>query len=93
MADGLPVILVNYALAAVMYTLLGRFALSFLFAPDSPNYIFRAFVRLTDPVLALVRPITPVAVPHMLLILFATVWVLLLRVVAVLALAGALQGG
>ncbi len=81
----------NYVLAALMYTLLGRFVLSFLFPPDSKNYIFRAFVRLTDPVLAVVRLITPAAVPHLLLIVFAAIWMLVLRIIVIVVSLGATQ--
>ncbi|WP_436642537.1 YggT family protein [Microbaculum sp. FT89] len=81
----------NYVLAALMYTLLGRFILSFMFPPDSRNYIFRAFVRLTDPVLALVRPITPAAVPHLVLLVFAAIWILVARIVLTVATASAIQ--
>lgn len=81
----------NYVLAALMYTLLGRFILSFMFPPDSKNYIYRAFVRLTDPVLALVRPITPAAVPHLVLLVFAAIWILVARIVLTVAAASAIQ--
>ena len=69
----------NYALAALMYTCLGRLLLSFMFPPDSRNYIWRAFVRLTDPVLRAVRLITPASVPHLIVLVFATLWLLLAR--------------
>lgn len=69
----------NYVLAALMYSLLARFLLSFVFAPDSRNYIFRGFVRLTDPVLAGARFITPQAVPPLLLVLLAAIWLILVR--------------
>ena len=62
-----------------MYSLLARFLLSFVFAPDSRNYIYRAFVRLTDPALAVVRPITPRVVPPLLTVLFSAIWVLIVR--------------
>jgi YggT family protein len=71
----------NYLLAALMYSMLGRLILSFFFPPDSRNYIFLAFVRLTDPVIALVRPVTPLAVPYLLVLVFATLWLLVLRFV------------
>ena len=69
----------NYLLAVLMYSLVARFILSFAFAADSRNYIFRAFVRLTDPVLAIVRPITPRAVPLLVMVLFSVMWVLMAR--------------
>lgn len=81
----------NYVLAAVMYSLVGRFLLSLFLAPDSKNYIFRAFVRITDPILAPVRFITPAIVPHMIVLVFAALWTLVLRFVLLVALAGTLS--
>jgi YggT family protein len=49
----------NYALAVLMYTLIGRFLLSVILKPDSPNYIFRWFRRLTDFLMPPLRLITP----------------------------------
>ncbi|GBD40804.1 hypothetical protein HRbin39_00174 [bacterium HR39] len=72
---------VNYVLAAVGYTLLGRLLLSIFVPPDWHNYIWRFFVRVTDPALAAVRPITPKSVPDGLLPLVAFFWILLLRCV------------
>jgi uncharacterized protein YggT (Ycf19 family) len=70
---------VNYALAALMYSLLARFVLSFFMAPDSTNYIYRFFVRVTDPALRVVQFITPRAVPQLLLVLLSAVWILMVR--------------
>jgi hypothetical protein len=70
----------NFILAALMYTLLGRAALAFFFDPDSPNYIWRAFCRLTDPVVALVALVTPKAAAPVVLWLFGFVWLFWLRV-------------
>lgn len=81
----------NYLLAAVMYSLLGRFILSIFLPPDTKNYIFRAFVRLTDVILVPVRYITPAAVPHMVVLIFAALWTLVLRFVLLVALAGSLS--
>ena len=69
----------NYVLAVLMYSLLGRFLLSIVFPADSKNYIFRAFVRLTEPVVAAVRFVTPRAVPALVTVLFAATWLLMLR--------------
>ena len=38
-----------------MYTLLGRALLGLIVEPDSPNYIWRFFCRITDPVVAVDR--------------------------------------
>lgn len=80
----------NYVLAAVMYSFVGRFILSIFLAPDSKNYILRAFVRITDPMLAPVRFITPAIVPHMVVLIFAALWTLVLRFALLVALAGTL---
>ncbi|MCB1436665.1 MAG: YggT family protein [Rhodobiaceae bacterium] len=70
----------NYLLAVLMYTLLGRFLLSFLFAPGSTNYIWRTFVRMTDPVVRLFAVITPKTVPWLLTILFSFLWLFVIRI-------------
>ena len=74
----------NFVLAALMYTMLGRFLLAFFIPPDSKNYIWRAFVWLTDPALRAVQFVTPLAVPHLLVLLFAAMWLLTARVVLLL---------
>jgi YggT family protein len=70
----------NFILAALMYTLLGRALLGLIVAPDSSNYIWRFFCRITDPFLALVAPLTPRAVAPVVLWLFSVVWLFWLRV-------------
>jgi hypothetical protein len=69
----------NYVLAALMYTCVGRLLLSLVFPSDARNYIWRAFVSLTDPVLRLVGWITPAIVPSPLLLVFAGLWLLVAR--------------
>ena len=61
MAGDFPlwVLILDYALGMVMWTLLGRFAMR-LFLPENSNFFFmRFFVRATDPLIRLFRPITP----------------------------------
>ena len=61
MVQGLPlwVLVVDYLLGTVMWTLIGRFAMG-LFLPESSRFFFmRFFVRVTDPLLRLFAPITP----------------------------------
>jgi uncharacterized protein YggT (Ycf19 family) len=70
----------NLILAALMYTLLGRFLLSLVFAPASEKVIWRVFTQITDPALKAVRFITPQIVPLHLLVLFAALWTLLARI-------------
>jgi YggT family protein len=70
----------NFVLAALMYTLLGRVALGLLLDPDSPNYIWRFFCRITDPVVAAVALVTPKAAAPVVVWLFGVVWLFWLRV-------------
>jgi hypothetical protein len=70
----------NFILAALMYTLLGRVLLGFMVDSDSPNYIWRFFCRITDPVIAAVALVTPRAVPPVIIWLFGVVWLFWIRV-------------
>jgi YggT family protein len=75
----------NFILAALMYTAIGRVVLTFVFDDDAPNFIWRFFKRLTDPVIKAVGYVTPRAVPPMIVLLFSIVWLFAARV-ALLAL-------
>jgi YggT family protein len=70
----------NFVLAALMYTLLGRVVLGFFVDADSPNYIWRFFCRITDPVVAAVAAVTPKAAAPVVVWLFGVVWLFWLRV-------------
>jgi YggT family protein len=70
----------NFLLAALMYTLLGRVLLSLFVDPDSTNYIWRFFCRVTDPFVALVAAITPKAAAPIIVWLFGFVWLFWVRV-------------
>jgi uncharacterized protein YggT (Ycf19 family) len=69
----------NFILAAVMYTMLGRLVLSFFAPPNWQNYIWRAFTRITEPALKLVRIATPLGMPEALILVFGVLWLMLLR--------------
>jgi len=71
----------NYAFAVLFYTLIGRFMLGFIVPPDSPNYIYRWFRRLTDWMIRPVDAITPSMIPRGLLAPVAAYWVVVVRVV------------
>ena len=71
----------NFVLAALMYTMLGRVLLGLMVDADSPNYIWRFFCRITDPVVALIAVVTPKAAPPVVLWLLGFVWLFWLRVV------------
>lgn len=61
MTEAFPlwVIVIDYLLGVIMWTLIGRFGMG-IFLPEDSNFFFmRAFVRTTDPLLKLFSPITP----------------------------------
>lgn len=70
----------NYAFSVLFYTLFGRFLLGLFLPPDSPNYIYRWFRRLTGWFMRPVAYITPRAIPPVLLAPVAAFWVAALRV-------------
>ncbi|GGE93393.1 YggT family protein [Stappia taiwanensis] len=81
--------LLNFALAALMYSLLGRIVLTAWLGGGSANFIQRAFVRLTDPAIAAVRLVTPASVPTGLLLAFTLIWLIIVRVALVAGFASA----
>jgi len=53
------VVIIDYVLGVVMWTLIGRFGMG-IFLPENSNFFFmRFFVRVTDPLIKLFAPITP----------------------------------
>ena len=53
------VLAIDYAAGAVMWTLIGRFALGLFLPSDSKWGFMRIIVRLTDPILKVFAPVTP----------------------------------
>jgi YggT family protein len=70
----------DYALAVLMYTLLGRVLLGLMIDANSTNYIWRFFCRITEPVVTLVSAVTPKAAAPVVVWLFGVVWLFWLRV-------------
>ncbi|MGE4252660.1 MAG: YggT family protein [Parvibaculaceae bacterium] len=73
----------NFVLAAVMYTLIGRLLLSFFVPAGWQNYIWRAFVTITEPVARTVRLVTPSILPTPVVLVFSVLWLMLLRLALV----------
>lgn len=71
----------NMALAAALYTLIGRYVLSLFFRTQSELVIWRVFCQVTDPLLNATRVVTPAVVPPGLVMIFAIVWLLILRII------------
>ncbi len=69
----------NLVMAALIYTLIGRYILELFFAKRQDVVILRVFRAVTDPMLKLVRRITPSIVPNGLLILFSMAWLMAAR--------------
>lgn len=69
----------NLAMAALMYTLIGRYVLSLFFSKKPDVVILKVFASVTDPVLHLVRAITPAIVPGGLVLVFAIAWLMAAR--------------
>ncbi len=53
------VLVIDYVLGLVMWTLVGRVAMNFFLPENSQFFFMKAFVRGTNPLLRLFRPITP----------------------------------
>ena len=70
----------NYALSVLFYTMFGRFLLGLFLPPNTTNYIYRWFCRLTDWFIRPVALITPHAMPSALLPPIAAFWVVIVRV-------------
>lgn len=69
----------NLLLAALIYTLIGRYILELFFKSDSPAVILKVFRSVTDPVVRSVKVITPLIVPNGLIIVFAIAWLMAIR--------------
>jgi YggT family protein len=65
----------NLAMAALIYTLIGRYVLELVFR-GREVVILSVFRSVTDPIVRLVRAITPAVVPSGLVIVFAVVWLM-----------------
>ena len=70
----------NYAFAVIFYTLFGRFLLGMFVPPNTTNYIYRWFCRLTDWWIRPVAFITPSIFPPGLLPPIAAFWIVIVRV-------------
>lgn len=66
----------NLVMSALIYTLIGRYILDLIFGSDSKAVVLHVFRRVTDPVLKLVRFITPAIVPNGVVLVFAIVWLM-----------------
>lgn len=68
------IILLDYALGAVMWTLIGRSAMNLFLPEDSKFFFMRVFVRMTNPLLRVFKPITPPLSPAPILVPLYVAW-------------------
>ena len=61
MFEGIPiwVILIDYMMGLVMWTLVGRFGMSIFVSEQSDFFFMKAFVRRTDPMIKAMAKLTP----------------------------------
>jgi uncharacterized protein YggT (Ycf19 family) len=64
----------NLVMAALIYTLIGRYLLEVFFSKRQDAVILKVFRSVTDPVVRLVRWLTPRIVPDGLVVVFAICW-------------------
>ena len=61
MFEAIPIwiILVDYAMGLVMWTLVGRFGMSIFVSEQSDFFFMKIFVKMTDPLIRAMRRLTP----------------------------------
>ncbi len=61
MLGGFPVwvVIIDYLLGVVMWTLVGRFAMGIFLPEDSTFFFMKAFVKMTNPVIKVFAIVTP----------------------------------
>jgi len=69
----------NLAMAALIYTLMGRYVLELFFARNQEAVILKVFRSVTNPVVNLTRFVTPRIVPDGVVVVFAILWLFALR--------------
>lgn len=70
----------NLVLAALIYTLVGRYILELVFSKKQDATILVVFRQITDPVVRLVRTVTPKIVPDGLVVILSVVWLMAIRI-------------
>ena len=81
MIDNLPlgILLLDYVLGAAMWTLVGRFGMS-IFLPDNSSFFFmRMFVWATDPMIRVMKPLTPAFLVQRLVPLYVAWFIFMFR--------------
>jgi uncharacterized protein YggT (Ycf19 family) len=75
----LSIIVLDYLLGMVMWTLAGRAAMT-LFLPEDSNFFFmRFFVKITDPLIRFFKPITPAFLINQLIPVYVAWFIFMFR--------------
>ena len=53
------ILIIDYILGLIMWTLIGRVAMNIFQRENSEFFFMKAFVKLTNPLIHLFRPVTP----------------------------------
>ena len=69
----------NLLMAAMIYTLIGRYLLELFFAKKQDAVILKVFRTVTDPVVKLVRLVTPAVIPNGLVVVASVMWLMAAR--------------
>jgi hypothetical protein len=75
----------NLLMAALIYTLIGRYLLELVLAKQQDAVILRVFRTVTDWFVRIVRFVTPAVVPNGLTVVFAIMWLIAARMLWLLA--------
>ena len=61
MFEGIPIwiIVIDYAMGLVMWTLVGRFGMSLFVSEHSDFFFMKSFMKMTDPLIRAMRRLTP----------------------------------
>jgi hypothetical protein len=79
----------NLLLAALIYSLIGRYLLELLLARKPDAVILQVFRQVTQPVVGAVRAITPLVVPDGIVVILSIVWLMALRMLLYLTIIAA----
>ena len=66
----------NLLMAAMIYTLIGRYVLELSLAKKPDAVILKVFRSVTDPIVRFVRLVTPRIAPDGLVVVFAVFWLM-----------------
>jgi uncharacterized protein YggT (Ycf19 family) len=69
----------NLLMAAMIYSLIGRYLLELFLARRQQAVILKVFRTITDPIVKAVRAITPAVAPDGLVVVFAVAWLMAAR--------------